>query len=74
MNVLVTGASGLVGRRLVARLLQARHSVTAFVGTPDRDDVLGLTSPAVIDRVAAARDFAIAWTPLDVGLGALAVR
>jgi nucleoside-diphosphate-sugar epimerase len=32
------------------------------------DSVLGLTSPARVDREAAARDFPIAWTPLDVGL------
>ena len=35
------------------------------------DNVLGLTSPAAIDRDAAVRDFPIAWTPLDVGLRAL---
>lgn len=38
------------------------------------DNVLGLTSPARVDRAAAARDFPIAWTPLDVGLRALASR
>ena len=38
------------------------------------DNVLGLTSPARIDRESAARDFPIAWTPLDVGLRALAAR
>jgi nucleoside-diphosphate-sugar epimerase len=38
------------------------------------DNVLGLTSPARIDREAAARDFPIAWTPLDVGLHALGLR
>ncbi|MDX2169358.1 MAG: NAD(P)H-binding protein, partial [Deltaproteobacteria bacterium] len=34
------------------------------------DNVLGLTSPARLDRAAARRDFAIAWTPLDAGLRA----
>ncbi len=38
------------------------------------DNVLGLTSPARVDREAAVRDFPIAWTPLDVGLRALAPR
>lgn len=36
------------------------------------DNVLGLISPARLDREAARRDFPIAWTPLDVGLRALA--
>ncbi len=38
------------------------------------DNVLGLTSPARVDRDATVRDFPIAWTPLDVGLRALAAR
>ena len=37
-------------------------------------NVLGLTSPARVDREAAVRTFPIAWTPLDVGLRALAGR
>jgi nucleoside-diphosphate-sugar epimerase len=36
------------------------------------DNVLGLTSPARVDRQATLRDFPIAWTPLDVGLRAFA--
>jgi nucleoside-diphosphate-sugar epimerase len=55
---------------LLARLLggvMARPPLTV-------DNVLGLTSPARVDREAAARDFPIAWTPLDVGLRALATR
>lgn len=32
------------------------------------DNVLGMTSPARVDGSAAARDFPIAWTRLDVGL------
>jgi nucleoside-diphosphate-sugar epimerase len=35
------------------------------------DNVLGMTSPARIDRESARRDFAIEWTPLDTGLRAL---
>jgi nucleoside-diphosphate-sugar epimerase len=38
------------------------------------DNVLGLTSPARVDRQATLRDFPIAWTPLDVGLRTLATR
>jgi NADH dehydrogenase len=37
------------------------------------DNVLGLTSPAHVDRQATRRDFAIAWTPLEVGLRALKI-
>jgi hypothetical protein len=38
------------------------------------DNVLGLSSPARVDRQATLRDFPIAWTPLDAGLRALAAR
>jgi NADH dehydrogenase len=38
------------------------------------DNVLGLTSPARVDRRPTLRDFPIAWTPLDVGLRALVAR
>jgi NADH dehydrogenase len=35
------------------------------------DNVLGLTSPARVDRTAARRDFPLQWTPLSTGLKAL---
>jgi hypothetical protein len=35
------------------------------------DNVLGMTSPATVDRETAARVFTIRWTPLDAGLRAL---
>jgi len=35
------------------------------------DNVLGMTSPATVDRAPAARDFPIRWTPLDEGLSAV---
>jgi NADH dehydrogenase len=35
------------------------------------DNVLGLTSPARVDRESARRDFRIAWTPLERGLRSL---
>jgi len=34
------------------------------------DNVLGMTSPARVDKAPAQRDFAIAWTPLAEGLQA----
>src|SRR5262245_54473863 len=36
------------------------------------DNVLGMTSPARVDRAPAQRDFAIRWTPLADGLDAFA--
>jgi predicted dehydrogenase/nucleoside-diphosphate-sugar epimerase len=38
------------------------------------DNVIGMTSPARVDRAAATRDFPIAWLPLSAGLERLAVR
>jgi predicted dehydrogenase len=38
------------------------------------DNVLGMTSPAQVDRGPARRDFAIRWTPLVDGLEAFAHR
>jgi NADH dehydrogenase len=36
------------------------------------DNVIGLTSPARVDRGPATRDFQVSWTPLSAGLKALA--
>ena len=55
---------------VLARLLSAVMSRPPLTV----DNVLGLTSPARVDREAAVRTFPIAWTPLDVGLRALASR
>jgi len=56
-------------------LLLARVLARVMANPPlTVDNVLGLTSPARVDRTTAARDFPIAWTPLDVGLRALATR
>ena len=42
MNVLVTGATGFVGRALLPRLGQAGHSVTALVRSKERAGDLGV--------------------------------
>src|SRR2546425_5493982 len=60
MNVLVTGASGLVGRQVVACLLDAGRAVTAFVRTPGRLGYLARERLAVVtgtveDPAAIAR-------------------
>ena len=60
MNVLVTGASGLVGRRVVARLLDAGRGITVFVRTVGRlGDLAGerltVVTGTVSDRAALAR-------------------
>jgi len=53
-------------------LLAARMLSRVMANPPlTVDNVLGLTSPASLDRDAALRDFPIAWTPLDVGLRGL---
>jgi NADH dehydrogenase len=62
----VPGRASLLLARLLARVM-ATPPLTV-------DNVLGLTSPARVDRQAALRDFPIAWTPLDVGLRGLATR
>lgn len=51
-------------------MLLAAHVGKALLGKfpITEDNVLGLTSPAKIDREGAFRDFKIAWTKLDQGL------
>lgn len=50
----------LAGARVLG-MAMARPPLTA-------DQVIGLTTPARVDREAALRDFRVAWTPLDEGL------
>jgi nucleoside-diphosphate-sugar epimerase len=48
MNILVTGATGVVGRRLIPLLTDARHTVTAAVRSPaGRDQVARLGATAI---------------------------
>ena len=49
MDVFVTGGSGLVGRRLIARLLAAGIPVTALVRTPASLDGLAGERLRVVD-------------------------
>lgn len=54
------GGPMLLAARVATRLL-AKPPIT-------EDNVLGLTSPAKVDRESAFRDFPIRWTTLDAGL------
>lgn len=60
------GGIALLAARVLGRVM-AKPPLT-------EDNVLGLTSPARVDRDATRRAFPIAWTPLDIGLQALAAR
>jgi NADH dehydrogenase len=57
-------AAALLGARVLGAL-SARPPLTV-------DNVLGLASPAAIDPGPLARDFRLRWTPLSVGLRAMA--
>ena len=67
MNILVTGATGFIGRHIVDTLLQAGHTVTAAVRHPS---IVQQRWPAV--KVIAAdfiRDHAVSdWTPRLAGI------
>lgn len=76
MRILVSGASGLIGRHLVAHLRNAGHEVLTLVRRPERephevrwDPAAGSLDPARLGRVHAAVNLAGAgvgdhrWTP-----------
>ena len=65
MKVLVTGASGLVGRRLVPHLLRQGMAVTAFVRTPATFDVAGHGLDVAAGRVENLADVERAATGCD---------
>ena len=52
MNILVTGASGYVGRLLVPRLAALGHHVTCLVRNPER---LNLASPEQVEIPAGQK-------------------
>jgi nucleoside-diphosphate-sugar epimerase len=49
MNVFLTGASGVIGRRVVPLLLQANHRVTALGRTPEKRGALRRMGASVVD-------------------------
>lgn len=68
MRVLVAGASGALGRRLVPQLLARGHQVTATVRNPERAGALRAagTEPVIVDGLdAAAVGEAVARTEPD---------
>lgn len=48
MNILVTGATGRIGSRLVPRLVQRGHSVRMLVRQPDRASHLGVQGAEIV--------------------------
>lgn len=48
-NVFVTGATGVLGRRLVPHLIEAGHQVTAVARTPEKAEALRATGTTPIE-------------------------
>src|SRR5690349_3678576 len=44
MRVIVSGGTGFIGRAVVARLLQDRHSVSIWSRTPDKERRAGVSA------------------------------
>lgn len=57
MNIFFAGATGVIGRQLLPRLIEAGHTVTAITRSPDRVAKLRAAGalPAIIGRLAAGR-------------------
>ena len=66
LDVLVTGATGFTGRRVVRTLVSGGHRVTAFVRTTsDPDGVRGLGVPSVVGDLALPGTLAAALSGRD---------
>ena len=71
MNVVLYGASGMIGSRVLKELLHRGHTVTAVVRNPERVNVLGayivlgdILDPPTVAATAKGRDAAIsAYAP-----------
>jgi nucleoside-diphosphate-sugar epimerase len=67
VNVLVTGASGFLGKRVVAKLVEAGHRVRAVVRPGHTDEQLGFAADVEIFRADLRQhpDLASAFTDID---------
>jgi uncharacterized protein len=71
MNIVLYGASGMIGSRVLKELLHRGHTVTAVVRNPERVSVLGayivlgdILDPVTVAETAKGRDAAIsAYAP-----------
>ncbi|WP_202800353.1 NAD(P)H-binding protein [Nitratireductor aquibiodomus] len=70
MRILVFGASGNVGRRVVAEALQRGHEVTAVVRDPDRARRSLENATIVVGNAAAPQDVARLSADQDVVVSA----
>ena len=67
MKILVTGATGVIGRRVVARLVEAGHDVTGAVRGPAKAEQVGaLGARSAIVDLFDAEDVRTAVTGHDV--------
>lgn len=82
-KILLTGATGVIGRRVVPALVEAGHQVNAVCRTPEKELAIGsaganpvtidLFNPDEVTAAAADRD-AVIHLATNIPLGAAAVR